>query len=568
MSSGSSSLTLEVGVKTDPIQYRYSFPWLFRIMKEEGIFHVQLGSFFELYQLPDEFFLWLRDTAAAFDMSITSVFTTHRELGGFLREEIGFPDVTARSYCRLVEVGALLGARSVGSSVGAVLRDGMEFKGRGVARFLEGMKAIMEYAGERGVPCINLEVMSSIAEPPTLLEEIEGIAGDLNEYHQANSRDTALLGYLVDISHGYVNEDRRMKLTVIQQLEKALPYLQELHLRNTDRYLEKTFGFTPEERERGSVRVEEVRDFLISHEDIIPNRRLVGYLEIPGPKFGRDYSDPELEDSLRQSIRYLKNAFSVEASISSGSGSIASKVSSNGKSAAGKSGEPKANRIRISASLMCADLCRAEEEVHVLRSLGADLLHIDIMDGRFTPNMPLGLEIVRRLRECSDILFDVHLMVEDNDFFVEKLGNWGIEMISVHAESATHIDRTLEHIRSLGMEAGVALNPGSSLHHFDYIGDRMDFVTLMTVNPGFAGQKMVPGSLEKIADCRAYLQRRDLRIPIQVDGNVSLENIPGMVEAGADILVAGSSSLFSRRGSLEDNMKEIRKAIEAGLAGR
>jgi len=221
--------------------------------------------------------------------------------------------------------------------------------------------------------------------------------------------------------------------------------------------------------------------------------------------------------------------------------------------------------VEIAPSLMCADLCHAEDAVHALEHLGADWLHLDIMDARFTPNMPLGLELLRQLRSKTRLPFDAHLMVTNTDFFVREMIAIGVQQISVHAESDHHLDRTLAFIRNAGIRAGVALNPATPLETLDYLLERLDFVLIMTVNPGFAGQQIVPTGIRKIRDCYRYLHRRGVAIPIQVDGQVSFTNIPMMVAAGADCLVAGTSSLFHLGGSLPENMAEMKAAIEEGL---
>ena len=217
---------------------------------------------------------------------------------------------------------------------------------------------------------------------------------------------------------------------------------------------------------------------------------------------------------------------------------------------------------------MCADLCNAEDAVEELRTLGVDMLHFDIMDARFTPNLPLGLELVRQLRRRTPLPFDVHLMVEDNDFFVNEVLRIGVEQLSVHAESATHLDRILGMIRETGTRAGVALNPATPIDHLEYVLDKLDFVMLMTVNPGFSGQRLVESAFRKIRACRTFLAERGLPIPIEVDGNVSFQNIPDMVASGAETLVCGSSSLFCAASSLSDSMSRLRASIADGLRRR
>ena len=217
---------------------------------------------------------------------------------------------------------------------------------------------------------------------------------------------------------------------------------------------------------------------------------------------------------------------------------------------------------------MCADLCNLESDVKALESIGVDLLHFDLMDAHFVPNMPIGLELLSQLRSKTDCPYDVHLMVEDNDFFISKLSEIGVQQITVHAESAIHLDRTLGLIRDCGVKTGLALNPATPIDTITYVLDRIDYILIMTVNPGFAGQSMVPSALQKIADCQEFLQQHGLSLPIEVDGNVSFENIPKMVSAGADILVAGSSSIFNRYGSRLENIERVRKAISQGLQMR
>ena len=153
-------------------------------------------------------------------------------------------------------------------------------------------------------------------------------------------------------------------------------------------------------------------------------------------------------------------------------------------------------------------------------------------------------------------------------FLCHKLFEIGVQQITVHAESAIHLDRTLGLIRDYGIKAGLALNPATSINTITYVLDRIDYILIMTVNPGFAGQSMVPSALQKIADCQEFLQQRGLPLPIEVDGNVSFENIPKMVGAGANILVAGSSSIFNRYGSRLENVERVREAISQGLQMR
>jgi len=224
--------------------------------------------------------------------------------------------------------------------------------------------------------------------------------------------------------------------------------------------------------------------------------------------------------------------------------------------------------IRIAPSVMCADLCNLETDIRELEAAGIDMLHFDLMDAHFVPNMPIGLALIQQLRAKTDSTFDIHLMVENNDFFVDAVAEIGVQQIAVHVESATHLDRTLSLIQAHGIKAGAALNPATPFSALAYVLERLDFVLIMTVNPGFAGQKLVLATLRKIAECRAFLEERGVDLPIEVDVNVGFENIPKMVSAGADILVGGTSSVFQKSGSRHENIQQAQEAIAIGLAER
>ena len=225
------------------------------------------------------------------------------------------------------------------------------------------------------------------------------------------------------------------------------------------------------------------------------------------------------------------------------------------------------NPIHIAPSIIAADALAIGAAAAQVQGAGADALHLDVMDGNFVPNITLGPWIVQALSRATSLPLDVHLMVDDNDFYVELLSKMGVDRISVHVESCTHLDRTLARIREIGAQVGAAINPGTSLDAIEYVLERLDYVLVMTVNPGYAGQKMTPASIRKIGDCREFLAMHGYpAMPIQVDGNVSFENVPEMVAAGATNLVAGTSSIFRRGGSIAENMAQLRAAIERGLA--
>jgi len=554
------TVRLQLGVKSDPAQYRFSYEWLFRLLAEEGIRYVQLGRFFEMYQLPDAYFHQLRRQAADLRVEIRSIFTAHRELGGFLVDEPGWEGVARRNFERLIDVGSLLGAQSVGSNPGAVYRDRMGTKARGLKCYLKHMKELMGYAHERGVGWLTIEPMSCLAEPPTLPDEIREVAEELSDHHHRHPQSTARIGFCTDIAHAYADRDLCVDYGHLELLEATLPYLYEVHLKNTDQHYSSTFGFSPEEREAGIIEIEPVRRLLLSQAEVIPVEELVGYLEIGGPKLGRDYADKDLADQLRASLGYLKEAWGPDQSTTADAAEskpapVVTVV------------EPK-KRVQVSPSVMCADLCHLEEGVRRLEVAGADLLHVDMADGHFVPNLLLGLDVVRQLRVKTALPLDVHLMVNNPDHYVDRLAEIGVDLVAVHAEACGHLDRTLTEIRRQGMKAGVALNPATPLGVIEYVVERLDFVLLMTVNPGFAGQKLVAAAIRKIADCRRFLAEHQVKAAIMVDGNVSFQNIPEMVAAGADILVAGTSSWFHPQASLMENVEKTEAAIAAGLEMR
>ena len=551
-------LRLQLGVKTDPAEYRYSYEWLFRLLADEGIRCVQLGTFFEIYRLPDEYFHTLRRRAEDQGIGIGSIFTAHRELGGFFIDDPGWEGVARRNYERLIEVGSLVGARSVGSNPGAVYRDRMGSKRDGLECYLRHMKELMGFAHERGIEWLTIEPMSCLAEPPTLPDEIRSMADEFGAYHQQHAASTCRVGFCTDVAHGYVDQDGCVRHDHLELLKVTLPHLVEIHLKNTDSQYCSTFGFSAAEREAGIVEIDPIRRALLAQADVIPVDNVVGYLELGGPKLGRDYSDKDLAQGLRDSLRYLKEVWPTE-----------------GAEARTPQGEPSDTRVesvsspecrvKVAPSVMCADLCHLEESIRRLEAAGADMLHVDVADGHFVPNLLLGPDVVRQLRAKTSLAIDVHLMVENPDQYVDLLAEIGVEMVAVHAEACPHLDRMLTEIRAGGMQAGVALNPGTPLVAIEYVLERLDFVLLMTVNPGFAGQKLVAGAVRKIRDCRRYLDDRGREVPIMVDGNVSFEHIPDMVAAGAEILVAGTSSWFHRDGTLRENVEKTRDAIEAGL---
>jgi ribulose-phosphate 3-epimerase len=197
--------------------------------------------------------------------------------------------------------------------------------------------------------------------------------------------------------------------------------------------------------------------------------------------------------------------------------------------------------IKIAPSILSSDFSRLGEEITKLDKCGADLVHIDVMDGHYVPNITMGPPIVKSIRQYTKLPFDVHLMIENPDNYIDAFADAGADIISVHVEACTHLHRTLQRIRQKGIKAAVALNPATSLSTIDWILEDIDMVLLMTVNPGFGGQKFIEEMTEKIRCLRKLCSSKGLKTDIEIDGGIGLNNIQKTTEAGANVIVAGSS---------------------------
>ena len=210
---------------------------------------------------------------------------------------------------------------------------------------------------------------------------------------------------------------------------------------------------------------------------------------------------------------------------------------------------------------MCADFLHLEKEIRLIEKFGADWLHIDVMDGHYVPNFTLGIDYCRAVATATALPFDVHLMVEQPDRHVESFATLPAARLTFHPETVRQPVRLIERIRELGASPGIAIDPGHTVQQFRHLIPLVDQVLIMTVSPGYAGQKLLPHCLEKIPELKALLLEEKLNADIQIDGNVSWQNIPKMVEAGADILVVGTSSVFEKHRPREQSWSELRELV-------
>lgn len=214
--------------------------------------------------------------------------------------------------------------------------------------------------------------------------------------------------------------------------------------------------------------------------------------------------------------------------------------------------------VKISPSILSADFSRLGEEVQAVEQAGADYIHVDVMDGHFVPNITIGAPVVKALRPVTRLPLDVHLMIENPDAYIPDFAAAGADIITVHQEAVPHLHRTVQLIHSHGKRAGVSLNPATPVNTLELILSEVDLVLLMTVNPGFGGQKFIPFTLEKIRQTRAMIERCGREVELEVDGGVKADNIGAIAAAGADVFVAGSAVFGT--GDYKRKLNELRTA--------
>jgi len=216
-------------------------------------------------------------------------------------------------------------------------------------------------------------------------------------------------------------------------------------------------------------------------------------------------------------------------------------------------------KVKVAASLMCADLIRLGDEIKKLERGGIDFFHFDIMDGHFVPNLMLGPLILESLRDKTSLSFDAHLQITNPEKYIERFAEVGSNIISIHVEACHSLHRIIDIIKKNGMRVCVALNPVTPLSSIEYVLAEVDMVLLMTVDPGYAGQAFIPAVVPKIKRLREMIEEKKLNIDIEVDGNINERTIPQVLSAGANVLVAGTSSIFSGKEDLEKATRSFRK---------
>jgi len=219
------------------------------------------------------------------------------------------------------------------------------------------------------------------------------------------------------------------------------------------------------------------------------------------------------------------------------------------------------SKVRIAPSILSADFARLGEEVRAVTKAGADYIHIDVMDGHFVPNITIGPAVVRALRPHSELPFDVHLMISPVDPYIPQFAEAGADIITVHPEAGPHLHRSIQLIKSLGKKAGASINPGTPVEALDDVIGMLDLVLVMSVNPGYGGQAFIDRSLDKIRAIRARLDAAGRDIDLEVDGGINAQTAPAAIEAGANVLVAGTATFEGGAEAYANNISRLKGAV-------
>ncbi|NLZ83145.1 MAG: ribulose-phosphate 3-epimerase [Clostridiales bacterium] len=216
--------------------------------------------------------------------------------------------------------------------------------------------------------------------------------------------------------------------------------------------------------------------------------------------------------------------------------------------------------IKLAPSMLAGDFGRLGEQIALLEKAGAEYLHIDVMDGSYVPSISFGMPVISSIRKSSNMVFDVHLMIDEPIRYIDDFAEAGADIITVHVEACKHLNRTIAKIKEVGCKAGVSLNPSTSLNGLEYVLSELDMVLIMSVNPGFGGQAFIPNSLDKIRSLRDMITNQGLNVDIEVDGGINTTNVSDVIKAGANIIVAGTAVF---KGDIDNNIMDFKNIFNS-----